>query len=214
MNRHSTVEMTQTTSLHEDRLDHVCAVLEASGARRVLDLGCGSGSLLYRLLKRPQFVEIVGVEQSGISLVQARTALAEHLQGDPPRLRLLRGSYLDRHDAFRDFEAAAMVETIEHVEPRSLSVVERAVFGQLRPRLLFMTTPNREYNPLFDLSPGEFRDPDHKFEWDRAKFRHWARGVAERNAYRVTFGGIGDSDPTLGPPTQTASFRASHPITD
>jgi len=207
MSRRSIVEMTQTTSLHEDRLDHVCAVLEASGARQVLDLGCGSGSLLYRLLRQPQFVDVVGVEQSGVSLAQARTVLAEHLQGDAPRLRLLRGSYMDRNDTLRDFEAAAMVETIEHVEPRSLSVVERTVFGQFRPRLLYMTTPNREYNPLFDLLPGEFRDPDHKFEWDRAKFQHWARGVAGRNAYRVSFSGIGEAHPALGPPTQTACFR-------
>jgi len=56
------------------------------------------------------------------------------------------------------------------------------------------------------LSDGELREPDHKFEWNRAKFRDWALGIARRNGYRVAFGGIGEEDPELGPPTQTACF--------
>lgn len=198
--------MTQMTSLHEERLDRVCAALKATGAQRILDLGCGSGSLLYRLLREPQFTEIVGLETSGISLAQARTMLADHLGTDHPRLTLRRGSYADHSIPLKGFDAAAMVETIEHVYPSELSTVERAVFGHFRPGFLFMTTPNREYNPLFDLGPGEFREEDHKFEWDRKKFQHWARGVAQRNGYRVSFGGIGAFHPDFGEPTQTALF--------
>lgn len=198
--------MTQMTSLHEQRLDRVCAVLKETGARRVLDLGCGSGSLLYRLLAEPQFEQVVGVEQSGLSLAECRRMLSEHLAGDSPRLKLLSASYTDKNPKLVGFDAAAMVETIEHVYPRDLSKVELAVFGQYRPGQLYMSTPNFEYNPLFDLAPGEFREEDHKFEWTRAKFQQWARGVAKRNGYRVQFGGIGDPHPELGQPTQTALF--------
>jgi SAM-dependent methyltransferase len=198
--------MTQMTSLHEARLDFVFRKLKATGARRVLDLGCGSGSLLYRLLVDPQFEEVVGLEDSGLSLREARGILAPYLEETPPRIRLIRGSYAERNPVLNDFEAAAMVETIEHVWPEQLSRVELAVFGQYRPGCLFMTTPNREYNPLFDLAPGEFREEDHKFEWDRLKFQRWARGVADRNGYKVEFGGIGDFVPDAGHPTQTAFF--------
>lgn len=199
--------MTQMTSLHEVRLDHVFQRLKATGARRILDLGCGSGSLLYRLAQDSQFEEIVGLEASGQSLLQARNMLAEHLKGESPRLRLMGGSYAEPQPSLTGYDAAAMVETIEHVKPEALSTVELAVFGKLRPGVLYLTTPNREYNPLFDLAPGEFREEDHKFEWDRAKFRRWAQGVAQRNAYQVTFGGIGDYHPDLGQPTQTAFFE-------
>lgn len=198
--------MTQMTSLHEERLDFVLRTLKSTGARRVLDLGCGSGSLLYRMLADEQFESITGLEDSGVSLQQARSVLAEYLREESPRIRLVRGSYAESNPALAGYDAAAMVETIEHVRPEQLSRVERAVFGEYRPRYLFMTTPNREYNPLFDLAPGEFREEDHKFEWDRPKFQRWARGVAERNGYEVRFGGIGDYVPEVGHPTQTALF--------
>ncbi len=207
---HSSVDrgmMTQMTSLHEQRLDRVCQMLKASGARSVLDLGCGSGSLIYRLLRERQFERITGLEQSGQSLMQVRDMLASLHQPElASRLTLIRGSYLDVDASLQGFDAAAMVETIEHVPPQQLSEVERAVFGAYQPQTLVLTTPNREYNPLFDLAPGEFREPDHKFEWPRNRFRQWVQGVASRNGYEVRIGGIGDEHPELGHPTQTAVF--------
>lgn len=198
--------MNEMTGLHEERLDRVCEALRATGARRVLDLGCGAGALLFRLLDQPQFQQVVGVEQSLLRLAEARQMLADHLQGESPRLHLVAGSYAEADTSLQHFDAAAMVETIEHVEPAMLSQVEQNVFGFLRPRYLFLTTPNREYNPLFGMTPGQMREPDHKFEWDRMKFRRWAGGVAARQGYEVVFGGIGDFDPDLGQPTQTAMF--------
>ena len=202
------------TSLHEERLDHTVRVLLNLEGERLLDLGCGQGSLLYRVLREPKFTEVVGLEYSALTLSGTRSMLAEHLEAredKPPRLRLLCGSYAERHDALVGFDIATMIETIEHVPPRSLSAVEAAVFGQYRPRALYMTTPNQEYNVLFDLAPGEFRDPDHTFEWNRAKFRDWASGVARRHGYAVRFGGIGEHDDQFGPPTQTALFSTLVP---
>src|SRR5689334_13992332 len=48
-------------SLNEQRLAAVTAALRDSGARRVLDLGCGEGKLLRELLRDASFVEIVGM---------------------------------------------------------------------------------------------------------------------------------------------------------
>lgn len=198
--------MGESASLHEVRLEQVLQRLRASGARRVLDLGCGSGQLLYRLAGEKQFKEIVGLEVCSHSLRQAREMLADHLKGAMARLTLLNGSYTEPQPSLAGYDVAVMVETIEHVKPERLSAAERVVFGQMRPREVYLTTPNREYNPLFDLRPGEFREPDHKFEWDRGKFSQWAHGVARRNGYRVFLGGIGEEDPELGHPTQTAWF--------
>ena len=206
--RAAPAQLDQASALHEARLDEVCRRLRASGARRVLDLGCGSGQLLHRLAREPRFEEIVGVDACVLTLAQARAVLREHLQGPAARLRLLSASYTEPLPELAGYDAAAMVETIEHLPPTRLSAAERVVFGQLRPTVVYLTTPNREYNPLLDLAPGQWRDPDHHFEWCRAKFRQWAQGVARRNGYRVILGGIGEEDPELGPPTQTAYFSS------
>ncbi|MED5602877.1 methyltransferase [Alloalcanivorax venustensis] len=208
----STSMMDQATPLHAARLNYVLRHLKASGARRVLDLGCGGGWLLHELLGDDQFTEVVGLESSAAALAEARAMLAADLDAPVPRLRLLNASYLDHHPALAGFDAAAMVETIEHIPPGQLSRVEQAVFGTLAPATLIVTTPNVEYNPLYGLAPGQFREADHKFEWSRDKFRQWARGVAGRNGYRVAFGGIGDADMELGPPSQVAFFRLTAAI--
>lgn len=198
--------MERGSVLHEIRLEQVLRRIRASGARRVLDLGCGSGQLLHRLAVEEQFEEIVGLETCPRALMEARRLLESHPLAPFSRLTLLNGSYTDPQPSLHGYDAAAMVETIEHIKPELLSAVEHAVFAQMRPRVIYLTTPNREYNPLFDLHPGEFREADHKFEWDRARFGQWARGAARRNGYRVAIGGIGDEDPEFGPPTQTAYF--------
>jgi len=194
------------SELHEARLDQVLRTIKASGARRVLDLGCGSGQLLHRLLREQQFEKIVGLESSSVALATARQLLADKAVSRCARLTLVNGSYTDPQPSLEGYDAAAMVETIEHIKPHLLSAAERVVFGEMRPRIVYLTTPNREYNPLYGLGPDEFRERDHKFEWDRAKFAQWVQGVAGRNGYRVSLGGIGDEDPELGPPTQTVYF--------
>jgi hypothetical protein len=71
-----------------------------------------------------------------------------------------------------------------------------------------MTTPNREYNVRFDSLPaGEFRHPDHRFEWTRAEFESWSRQAADRYGYSVEFRAVGVVDPDVGSPTQLAVFR-------
>src|SRR5439155_19844248 len=51
-------------SVNEQRLGAVVASLRASGAKRVLDLGCGEGKLIRELLRDKQFDEIVGLDVS------------------------------------------------------------------------------------------------------------------------------------------------------
>lgn len=194
------------TALHDERLDTVVRRLVASGAASVLDLGCGSGALLRRLVAEPRFTRIVGVDLSGESILAAERALAPLCPVDGGRLSLVHGSFARADAGLTGFDAAAMVETIEHVDPAHLSRVEHAVFAELRPGNVLVTTPNREYNPLFGLADGERRHPDHRFEWTRSRFASWAGGVAARNGYRVTFTEIGPSHPLLGSPTQMAVF--------
>jgi small RNA 2'-O-methyltransferase len=181
--------------------------LRDCGARSVLDLGCGSGELLLRLAREPQFERIVGLDISPDALQEARRLLQALPRPEASRVELVEASFAVPDERFAGFDAAAMVETVEHIDARRLSSVERTVFGCFRPRTVILTTPNSEYNPIHGAHDGAFRHPDHRFEWTRAKFRDWARGVAARNGYRVAFGDIGEPDADLGSSTQMAVFR-------
>ena len=192
--------------LHEQRLVTVVRELRDSGARSVLDLGCGPGELLLRLAREPQFDRIVGLDVSPDALQEARRLLQAMRRARAGRVELVEASFAVPDDRFAGFDAAALVEAIEHVDAHRLSNVERTVFGCFRPRTLVLTTPNSEYNPIHGTPEGAFRHPDHRFEWTRAKFRAWARGVAGRHGYRVAFGDIGEPDPVLGSSTQLAVF--------
>lgn len=61
---------------------------------------------------------------------------------------------------------------IEHLEPDILGLMPEAVFGQMSPKVVMVTTPNVEFNVLFPDLKG-FRHYDHKFEWTRAEFQEW-----------------------------------------
>ena len=196
-----------STDLHELRLETVLRHALASGASSVLDLGCGDGELLVRLACERQFTRIVGIDISMQALAAARVLLALDSAQAAGRIELLHASFAEADDRLTGFDLAVMLETIEHVDPARLSLVERAVFGAYRPSMVIVTTPNQEYNVFHGMAPGTFRHPDHRFEWNRARFRRWSDGVAQRNGYAVRFSDIGDHDPVLGASTQMARFQ-------
>lgn len=196
--------------LNDARLDTVRNTLAEAGARRVLDLGCGEGRLLQLLLKSIQFKRIVGLDASVRSLENAyrRLRLAEA----PPKLRerveLLHGALTYRDSRLDGFDAAALVEVVEHLDPPRLAALERVVFENARPGMVIVTTPNREFNTKFETLPaGKFRHRDHRFEWTREECRAWAHRVAKRHGYSASFQGIGEQDPKLGTPTQMVIFE-------
>jgi 3' terminal RNA ribose 2'-O-methyltransferase Hen1 len=197
-------------SLNEQRLGAVVAALRASGAKRVLDLGCGAGSLIRELLKDKQFEEIVGMDVSIRSLEagQRRLKLDRLPMMQANRVKLIHGSLMYRDKRLEGFDAAAVVEVVEHLDPPRLSAFERVLFEFAKPRTVVLTTPNREYNVMWETLPaGQFRHPDHRFEWTRQEFQGWAQGVAGRFGYAVRFLPVGPEHEKLGPPTQMGVFQ-------
>ncbi|MEJ2855109.1 MULTISPECIES: 3' terminal RNA ribose 2'-O-methyltransferase Hen1 [unclassified Saccharothrix] len=196
-------------SLAVQRRDAVVAALKAAGARRVLDLGCGGGALLRALVQVPEFTDIHGVDVSAKALQEAARKLRLDRMPDRQRQRIvLRQSSLTYADpALAGYDAAVLMEVVEHLDPVRLPALEHSVFVVARPRTVLVTTPNVEYNALFETLPaGQLRHSDHRFEWTRAEFREWATGVADRRGYTVSFEPIGPEDPALGAPTQMAAF--------
>jgi 3' terminal RNA ribose 2'-O-methyltransferase Hen1 len=195
-------------SLRDQRLGTVQSVLRASGARRVLDLGCGTGALLQHLI-RDGYEHVVGVDVSmrSLEIAARRLRLDEMHDAQRQRITLLHSPLTYRDKRLTGFDAAALVEVIEHLDPPRLAAAEENVFGSARPATVVVTTPNAEYNVTWESLPAdEFRHPDHRFEWTRAEFAAWADHVAGRYGYSVRFLPVGPENRDLGPPTQMAVF--------
>lgn len=202
-------ELERHLRLHDIRIASVVAALVERGATRVLDLGCGEGQLVRALLRERSIIEIVGLDVSPriLEVAAGRLGLREMPGPQRERVRLLQGSLLYRDGRLTGYDAAAVVEVIEHLDPPRLTAFERTVFGFARPGTVVVTTPNAEYNVRFARLPaGRFRHADHRFEWTRSEFEAWARGVAARHAYGVRITPVGPEDPAVGAPTQMAVF--------
>lgn len=196
-----------TTWLHTQRLDKVCAAIDESGPASLVDLGCGDGDLLVRLARSSAIGRLVGMDLCPRALERLRERLKTEADG-AGKIEVRMGSMLEPQTDLRGFDCAVLLETIEHIEPERLSKLERAVFHDLRPKTVIVTTPNVEYNAILGVPAHRFRHPGHRFEWPRARFRKWGGRVAGAAGYRVEFRDIGGVHPELGGASQMAVFRS------
>lgn len=193
-----------TTALHQARLEAVVRAVAATGAQSLLDLGCGTGDLLLRLAVLPQITRLTGLDID-LAALRAAQARFDSLPAEArSKVQLAQASMTTAHANLRGYDCACLVETIEHLPIADLNRLERALFADMRPGHVIVTTPNAEFNPVLGVPAHRFRHPGHHFEWDRARFARWAEGIAARHGYAVTCHAIGDVHPTLGGASQMA----------
>jgi|SRR3989344_1160197 len=193
--------------LNSLRIESVVNAVLTSGAKTVLDVGCGEGNLIFRLSCEDQISTICGmdVQAKRLGLVHRKIRpLPEHQKN---KTTLFSGSLLYRDKRTVGFDCVTMVEVIEHIDQTKLDSAMANVFGYMRPSRIVVTTPNFEYNVLFGgMDLGQLRDKDHRFEWTRDQFRDWCASICEKHGYDFAVSGVGDSDDLLGHPTQMAVF--------
>ena len=196
-------------SLNQQRLERVTQTLKHHQAKRVIDLGCGEGNLLRSLLNDKIFQQVTGVDVSHrvLEIAKERLRLDQLPIHQQERIQLMQGSLIYRDERLQGYDAATVIEVIEHLDPDRLAAFERVIFEFAHPPIVIVTTPNVEYNVRFERLPaGKLRHRDHRFEWTRAEFQDWAHQIAERLGYMVQFQSIGIDDPEVGSPTQMGVF--------
>ena len=192
--------------LKDQRLAAVVSAIKACGAKSVIDLGCGEGVLLQMLVKENCFAALAG---SDVSLSALERAADKNKQ-----LVLFQGSVCYRDKRFKGYDAAVVMEVIEHLDESRLPCFSSVIFGDTAPKTVIITTPNIEYNINYLLDSKKetlsgqkrFRHPDHRFEWNRAQFRSWAEAAASRYGYSLRIEEIGQRDEERGTPTQMGVF--------
>ncbi|KAM3748851.1 hypothetical protein ACB098_05G139000 [Castanea mollissima] len=213
--------------LSKQRVEYAVQHIKESGATTLVDFGCGSGSLLDSLLNYPTALEkIVGVDISQKSLGRAAKILHSKLSNNIGinSAILYDGSITDFDSRLCGFDIGTCLEVIEHMEEEQACLFGDVVLSYFCPKVLIVSTPNYEYNVILQKSsppsqeedPDEktqsqsckFRNHDHKFEWTREQFNHWATELAAKHNYSVEFSGVGGSaDLEPGFASQIAVFR-------
>ncbi|WP_426593664.1 3' terminal RNA ribose 2'-O-methyltransferase Hen1 [Cellulomonas sp. McL0617] len=195
--------------LAAERRDAVLAELLRSGARSVVDVGCGEGALLRALLADPTFTRVVGADVSVAALQRAAVGLDRLPDSVRARLTLLQSSVTYRDDRLAGADAIVLMEVVEHVDLDRLPALEQTVFGAARPRTVVVTTPNAEHNVRYPhLHAGGLRHADHRFEWTRSDLADWASRVGSEYGYTSRTAPVGPVDDEVGPPTQLVVFTA------
>lgn len=201
-------EKPEKANLNTQRLAAVAAAVRASGARTVIDLGCGEGRLLTLLLKEP-YTRIAGADVSWQALERAgeRLHLSRMQAAQSNRLQLFQSSLTYRDERFAGYDAACVVEVIEHLDESRLAAFAQVLFGEAKPETVVLTTPNIEYNKNYaTLNAGALRHNDHRFEWTRAQFSAWVQATAEGYGFSAQTSQVGEAHPDFGAPTQMAVF--------
>lgn len=98
------------------------------------------------------------VSHRSLTLASERMKLERMPELQRQRVKLLHGSLMYRDARLAGYDAASVVEVIEHLDPPRLAAFERVVFECARPGAVVVTTPNAEYNVRFENLPaGKFR---------------------------------------------------------
>ncbi|BBN05794.1 small RNA 2'-O-methyltransferase [Marchantia polymorpha subsp. ruderalis] len=148
-------------SLSKQRVEYALQVIKDQRAKSLIDLGCGSGSLLESLLEQPTDLrELVGVDVSHKSLIRAAKLLTLKLKNEKmagkeslEKIDLYEGSIADYDPRLGGADVAVCIEVVEHMDPEPLEKFGSTVLGMLRPQVLIVSTPNFEYNPILQGLP-------------------------------------------------------------
>ena len=129
---HEEQEIEERVSLNEQRLVAVAAEIEACGARTVIDLGCGEGRVLTRLLRAKSLTKVVGIDAipDGVAAVvsgkmQASADYSGHDQGylaTSAAIRHLRGAKLPK-----DIALPVVIVEQANAKPWTVPVEEKPV---------------------------------------------------------------------------------------
>lgn len=192
------------TLLDDARIDAIVYELREVAAQSVVDLGCGDGKLLARLVREKALTRIVGLDVSYrlLDAASARMKLDRRGTKKSERLELLHGSLFYADSRLRGFDAAVLADVLQHVAADRLGDIEHVVFHDAQPKTIIVMmngsgvwgAGSRRLPEAPNAQPArEQSAPTDPHAWSTNQFDAWASGVSERCGYRVRLLSIGSS---------------------
>lgn len=183
--------------LYIQRYNYVSSLLYDFKCKSFMDIGCAECKLIHLLKQANQNLNlIVGLDLDEDALERNKLKFSDnlvdmfHCRENPLDLYLIKGDISNPDKSFLEkfsykncgLDFVSMVEIIEHMHPETLQNSIQTVFHQLRPKYVLISTPNSEFNQVFEKNDYDerkidqkFRHWDHKFEWTRNEFQKWCK---------------------------------------
>ncbi|MFF2588046.1 3' terminal RNA ribose 2'-O-methyltransferase Hen1 [Peribacillus butanolivorans] len=193
--------------LNDLRYEKIVDTVSQMNPRSIVDFGSGEGKLSVRLGFVEGIKEILAVEPSQTAAIKALGRFEKVKNKEKFVVpETLWGSLFYYDERLKNKDVIILCEVIEHIDEYRLPKVLDTILHNYQPNALIITTPNREYNEVYDKED-VLRHNDHRFEWTRAEFRQWCTERNHRDIYSLKFEGIGEEHDTYGYPTQMCVFE-------
>ncbi|XP_072038531.1 small RNA 2'-O-methyltransferase-like [Amphiura filiformis] len=200
----------------QQRYTFVRELIRSYKSKKVIDMGCGECQLIVRLKREMCIEQLAGIDIN-VNFLDASKHLIQPLLYDyihgreaPLEATLYQGSIAECDSRLQGWDLLAFVEVIEHLEDDILQKAPYVIFGFLKPAVVVITTPNKDFNVLFPDMETKFRHWDHKFEWTRQEFQEWGDQICTTYGYKVRYTGVGkgpDGTEHLGTCSQIGVFE-------
>ena len=184
------------TSLNTMRYEAIVNQVKQLQHSIVIDMGAGEGKLTEQLAQIKTIDKLYAVDPSNAALMKMTKRFSDAEFSVTPTIQW--GSLYYEEDNFRKADVFILCEVIEHINEDRLPQLMHLITDTYAPKSIIITTPNAEYNRVYELQ--QMRHDDHRFEWTRAQFKAWCSKVSPQ--YELHFEGIGVEHPAYGTPTQ------------
>lgn len=208
--RFKSLYMTNTTdkkpskhSLNIQRYEMIAKKVAALHPKKVIDMGAGEGKLSKILAQNTSISQLYSVDPSNHAITQMKRSFADENFVITPTIKW--GSLYYEDETFSQADVFILCEVIEHINEERLPQIMKLITQNYTPKHLIITTPNAEYNAVYNLD--DMRHDDHRFEWTRQQFQIWCQNIAPN--YNCEFSGIGDVHEQHGTPTQMCIMTRS-----
>ena len=194
----------------------MCEVIKNLKSSTVADVGCAETTFVQYLKQLETVTKAIGVDldQSLLDYNKKRSKplILDYLNPRDIELfvQLLCGSACEFDSRLSGLDFIAAIEIIEHIPVHEVPKFTENIFGNCQPDHVLVSTPNSDFNVVFEFELGQMRHWDHRFEWSQSEFVEWCEGVVSNHDYTYEITGVGNppvGQDSIGFCTQIAIFH-------